>query len=217
MKTRILLVGLIVILSVLTISCIKKIERSERIDYDRYLPLHDGDQFFFSGPAGRAAITGNINNLFTVSFFDSTDNVILWVDLKKEESGIGWKNIAYPNRTSPSICFEPPLPMVPWSHTVGDTLLFSSAAIYGDSLNTHERIQVQYEIVAEESVLTRAGAYPDCIQLRLSFVSLYGNGKKIISHDCYWWLARDVGIVKYIIPGGAGELVKARIDGKMRP
>ena len=217
MKLRILLVGLVGALLALTSSCIKKIERPEKIDFVRYLPLHDGDQFFYTGPAGKAVITGNINGLFTVAFFDSTDNVILWADLKKEESGIGWKNIAYPNRISPPICFEPPLPIIPWSHAVGDTLLFSSAAIYGDSLNTHERIQVQYEIVANESVLTGSDSYLDCIQLRLSFVPLYGNGSRVIKQDCYWWLARDVGIVKYIVPGGAGELIKARIDGKMRP
>jgi hypothetical protein len=217
MNLRKTLFSLIIILSVLPLSCIEKIDRQGKVDFARYLPLHDGDQYFYSGPAGKAVITGNINDLYTITFFDSTDNVILWADLKKTESGIGWKNIAYPNRIAPSISFEPPLPVIPWSNVVGDTLLFSSAAIYGDSLNTHERIQVQYEVVANGAVTTRLGSYADCIQLRLSFVSLYNDGKKVIKQDCYWWLAYDIGIVKYVIPGGAGELMKARIDGKILP
>jgi len=217
MISRKILLSLAVVLLILPLSCIKKIDRPEKIDLTRYFPLHNGDQYFYDGPFEKAIITGNINDLYTITFYDSSDYIILWADLIKRESGIGWKNIAYPNRIAPSITFEPPLPVSPWSSVVGDTLLFSSAAIYGDSINTHDRIQVQYEIVAIGEVITRLGSYGNCIQLRLSFVSLYGNGNKIIKQDCYWWLAYDIGIVKYIIPGGAGELTRARIEGKIIP
>jgi hypothetical protein len=51
----------------------------------------------------------------------------------------------------------------------------------------------------------------------LSFKSLYSRQEQLIQGDLYWWYAKDVGLVKYAFPHGAGELVTARVGGKSFP
>lgn len=202
---------------VIGFGCIKRVERSGKIEYARFLPLADGDQWQFSGPLGKMLVTGNINDLYTCSFSDSAGKVIFWEDLIKTERGLALKNKIYGGSRRSSVHFEPYLPFAPWSHFVGDTVLFSAAEIRGDSANTHLRIQVEYEIMAVEPVTTPAGNFPDCIKMRMSYKRLYSAREYMPEGNSVWWFAKDVGIVRYSIPEGAGELLKAKIDGRTLP
>jgi len=206
----------LIVLSLLLSSCIKRVDRPARGEFQRYFPLNQWDQYQYSGPLGKAVVSGNVNELYTITYYDSTGRIQYWKDFLKSDRGAGWKNMVFAVKDAPALHFEPALPFVPWSHTVGDTLLFSAAEIMGDSLNTHRRIQVEYEILSAGPVITPAGAFNDCIQMRMSYKSLYGK-RGNYNGDSYWWFARDIGLVKYIIFEGTGQLLSAKVDGKTYP
>jgi len=212
------LIGFILIAAVFfNPGCIKRVERPGNTDLLRYMPLHQWDNFQYSGPMGRAVVSGNINDLFTLTYYDKTDKILFWQDLLKNDRGIFWKNLVVRKKGQPPLSFEPALPFAPWSRVAGDTLLFSSAEIRGDSANTHMHIQIEYEIMGTEIVTVPAGTFMDCIKLRMSFKSLYNGEKELLSGDRYLWFAHDVGIVRYAFPDGAGELLSAKVDGKTYP
>ncbi len=201
----------------LILSCIQKVERPARTDFSRYFPLIDGATYQYSGPLGKAVVSGQINDLFTFTYFDSAGNITGWNDFLRTDHSVGWKSTVSRGGNLPALFFEPPIPITPWSLTVGDTLLFSAAEIRSDSLNSHLRTQAELEIIATEPVTTPAGGFQDCVEIRLSFKSLYSRQEQLIQGDLYWWYAKDVGLVKYAFPHGAGELVTARVGGKSFP
>ena len=205
------------ILGLFFTSCVEKVEHPVRTDFSRYFPLVDGAVYQFSGPLGKAVVSGQINELYTFTYFDSIQNITGWNDFIKTDHSVGWKNIVSRGGKIPPLFFEPPLPFTPWSMTVGDTLLFSAAEIRGDSLNSHLRIQEELEIISTAPVTTPAGEFYDCIELRMTFKPLYNNNEPLLRGNYYWWFAKDIGMVKYILPEGAGELLSARIAGKSIP
>jgi hypothetical protein len=205
------------ILGIFFISCIQKVEHPARVDFSRYFPLVDGSVYQYSGPLGKAVVSGQINELFTFTYFDSTGKITGWNDFIRTDHSVGWKNIISRGGMVPALHFEPPLPFNPWSMTVGDTVLFSAAEIRGDSLNSHLRIQTELEVISIAPVTTPAGEFTDCIGIRMSFKALYSNHKKLLNGNFYWWFAREVGLVKYILPEGTGELLHARIGGRAVP
>ncbi|MCX6826010.1 MAG: hypothetical protein NTV06_01890 [candidate division Zixibacteria bacterium] len=207
----------LVIIVALAAGCIKKVDHPSRTDYPRYFPLAEGDQLYYSGPMGKSVVTGNINDIFTVTFYDSAGNVTRWEDFVKTDRGSALKNRIYKFPHIPSAHYEPYLPFTPWSHIMGDTLLFSAMEIRGDTANTHLRLQAEYEIMAVEPVSTPAGNFDGCIKMRMSFKSLYDSKTVIPDGNSYWWFAKDIGIVKYHTPAGSGELLKAKIDGRVLP
>lgn len=207
---------ILILISIVPAACIKKIDHSGRTDFFRFFPLNQWDQFQYSGPMGKAVVSAKFNDLYTITYYDRTGRIYLWQDFLKSDRAITWKNAVPAGNNIPAVHFEPALPFIPWSRTIGDTLLVSSSEIRADSANSHLHLQVEYEIVTAGPITTPAGTFPDCVQIRMSFKSLYTKEKRIfgVSH---WWFARDIGIVKYILPEGSGELLSARIDGKNLP
>lgn len=206
-----------VLLPILLLSCIQKAERPAKTDFSRYFPLVDGAVYQYSGPLGKAVVSSQINDLFTFTYFDSAGNITGWNDFIRTDHSVGWKNTVSRGGNLPALFFEPPVPLTPWSLTVGDTLLFSAAEIRSDSLNSHLRMQAELEIISTEPVTTPAGAFQDCVEVRLSFKPLYSRQEQMIQGNLYWWFAKDVGLVKYALPYGAGELIWARVAGKSFP
>jgi hypothetical protein len=197
--------------------CVKKAERVGRTDFSKYLPLGEGNYFIYSGPLGKALVHQTIGNLYSVVHYDSAGEISFWTDFVKTDHSILWKNIVFRSPRLAPIHFEPGLPFVPWTNQVGDTLLFSSAAIIGDSVNSHLRIQIEYEIYGIGSATTPAGRFDDCIEIRMTPKELYEKGKNAMTGDYFCWFAKNMGIVKYSFPGGAGELLQAKIDGRRYP
>jgi hypothetical protein len=215
-KNWLVSVGLIIFILAL-ISCIKHVDRPARADYSRFFPLNDGDYSIYSGPLGKAVVTQNIGDLFTFTYYDTLGQIAFWRDFIKTDHSVGLKNIIWRKKSMASVHFEPPLPFVPWSDKIGDTLLFSSAEIHGDSINTHLYLQVEYEIYGSNPIKTPAGNFNDCLEIRVTPKTLYEKNKNYLKGDSYFWFARNVGIVKYIIPEGAGELLEAKVDGRTYP
>lgn len=217
MSIRWIAVSLSVLLLLSTPTCIKRAERPVKADYSKFFPLADGDYYIFSGPEGKAMLTQSIGDLYTFTHYDSTGKVIFWKDFLKTDHAIGWQSIVYKKSNIPDISFEPPLPFLPWTEKVGDTILFSSAEIRHDSANTHLRLQIEYTTYGIASVSTPAGIFNDCIEIKMTHKTLYNKEKNFLEGDSYWWFARNIGIVKYITPEGAGELIQAKVDGRTYP
>jgi len=212
-----LFIVLIILTAVTLNGCVKRVERQSKIDFNRYFPLSTNNEYYYGGIFEKAIITGEIGHLYTITYYDSTDNVIRWEDYFKNESGVTWKNAIYNNRDEISAFFEPSLPFGPWSNLIGDTLLISSAGILNDSTNSHVPIIAELEIMAIETITTSAGEFKDCIKIRRLLKTTTDTNYTVFMGESFWWFAIDVGLVKYETIEGNRELIKAVVSGVTYP
>ncbi|UCD18431.1 MAG: hypothetical protein JSV44_05855 [Candidatus Zixiibacteriota bacterium] len=206
-----------IILAVFMIGCIKRVERPPRMDSTRYFPLSEGDAFVYTATPGEAIVTRQIDNLFTKTYYDSAGNEQAWEDYILRNDGVYLNNLAFGDARLPAVHFIPSLPFSPWSDFVGDTLLVTATEIRSDSVNSHLRIQVEYEIMAVERVTTPAGTFEDCIKVRMAYTPLGDAGQRLIAPEIYRWFAPDVGIVKFQTTLVTGELTRAVVGGFVYP
>ncbi len=205
-------------LTLITFSaCVKRVERQAKIDYSRYFPLHEGDEYVYNGIPEKAVITGGIGDLFTLAFYDTTGNIIRREDYLRKETGVRLKSISVNGSLEMSKFFEPSLPFSPWSNLVGDTLLVSSVEIHFDSANTHSPITAEFQIAAIETMVTPSGSYDDCIKIRRLIRPASNSEPEVTEEESFWWFAPDVGLVRSETPEGIRELVGAVIGGVTIP
>lgn len=212
-----LFVILIVLTAVMLNGCVKRVERQTKTIYSQYFPLNKGDEYHYGGVPEKAIVTGEIGHLYTITYYDSTDNVVRWEDYFKNEPGVTWKNVIYNNPNKISVFFEPSLPFGPWSNLIGDTLLIASVGILNDSTNSHVPIIAEFKIMAIETVTTLAGEFKDCIKMRRLLKTKTNGGLKISEGESFWWFAIDIGLVKCETVEGNRELIKAVVDGVTYP
>jgi len=208
---------LLILASLLFVSCIQKIERPSRIDPSRYFPLNVGDEYIYTGAVRKVVTSNDIEHLFTRTFLDSTGNMIRREDVVRTDNGIMLKSRFTVSSRIPIINFDPPLPYSPWTNLIGDTLLAKTVEIRADSINSHLRAQVQYETMAIDTVRTPSGSFPDCIKIRMIYRLLDKAESSFIDGESVFWFARDIGIVKYKTPMESGELLQATVAGKTYP
>lgn len=208
---------LLILAFILFVSCIQKIERPSRIDPSRYFPLNVGDEYIYSGAVRKVVTSNDIEHLFTRAFLDSTGNMIRREDVVKTDDGIMLKSRFSVSSKIPIINFDPPLPYSPWTNLVGDTLLFSTVEIRADSINSHLRAQVKYEIMDIDTARTPSGNFPDCIKIKMTYRLLDEAESSFIEGETVLWFARDIGLVKYKTPLESGELLQATVAGKTYP
>jgi hypothetical protein len=203
MNQRLILIPALIVL-LIQVACVERVERPQKIDFNRYFPMAVENEYFYSTQAHKVTINNILDNsLYTFTYSDSSGNSLWWVDYFKSESGVKWKNIVVNSTKIPAIFFEPPLPFSPWSNTVGDTLLYSGIEIRADSVNTHVPIMVEYEVMAIEDINTPAGLFADCI--------------KMLDGESFYWFALDVGLIKYVSAGISSELVRATTYDRQYP
>ena len=210
-------VVLLIVLAALICGCVERLERPRKIIPSDYFPLHEGDRFLYSTSQGEAVVTRRLDNLFTKTYYDSAGNPQSHEDYVLGERGVYWNNMYFGSTRLTAVHFVPSLPFAPWSNIVGDTLLISAVEIRSDSVNTHVRVQVEYEIMAVESVVTPAGIFEDCIKVRMTYIPLGNPVGRVIAPEITRWFARDVGIVKAETSLIKSELLEATIDGVEYP
>lgn len=204
---------LLVVLAALVCGCIERVERPRKITPADYFPLHEGDRFLYSTSQGETVVTHQYDNLFTKTYYDSSGNVQSHEDYVLDERGVQWNSIYFGKARLTSVHFVPSLPFAPWSNIVGDTLLIAAVEVRADSVNTHVRVQVEYEILAVETVVTPAGIFEDCIKVKMAYTPLGTEAARLIAPEITRWFARDVGIVKFETALVGGELIEATVDG----
>jgi hypothetical protein len=195
--------------------CIKRVERQTKMDYSRYFPLHEGDQFSYAGISEKAVVTGGVGELFTMTYFDTSDNILRREDFLKRETGVRFKGLFVFDRVTKF--YEPSLPFGPWSNLIGDTLLVGSVEIRCDSAGTHLPLVAEYRIVAIETMVTPAGSFDDCIEIHRVLKPAENSESGISREESSWWFAPDVGLVRSETPDGIRELIGAVVDGVTYP
>ena len=208
---------LIILALFLFISCIQKIERPSRIDPSRYFPLNVGDEYIYSGSVRKVVTSNDIEHLYTRTFLDSTGNMIRREDVIKTDDGIMLKSRFSVSDKIPIINFDPPLPYSPWTNLIGDTLLITTVEIRADSINSHLRAQIKYEIMDIATVRTPSGSFADCIKIKMIYRLLDEGEASFIEGESILWFARDIGLVKYETPLESGTLLQATVAGKTYP
>jgi len=211
-------VQIILFLLILTLcSCIKKVERPAQLDSRRYYPLNVEDVYIYSGKFRTVVTSGQYGDLYTRTYLDSTGDLLMWEDLKVNSEGVYLNNRIIVNGDIPEIHFEPPLPVAPWSDLIGDTLHFTTWEVRSDSINSHLRAHVEYEIIDIEDLTLPAGEFPRCIKVRMNYRTVDVGAARLLDGESMFWYAQDVGIVKFITPAESGELLQATIGEKTYP
>lgn len=206
-----------IFLTLILFGCIERADKPARIDPARYYPLNIGDEFIYSGKIRKEVTVNSIGDLFTRAFIDSTGDLIKWEDFVKKDNNIRLKSRFAAGSGMPAIYFEPPIPYAPWTSLVGDTLLFNTVEIRSDSINSHLRAQVKYEIMTVETVTTPSGNFHNCVKMRIFYKTLDETETGFFDGERLIWYAKNIGIVKYITPDGEGELLQANIAGQAVP
>jgi len=210
-----LVTGLIII--IIFSGCIERRDHPIGIDYIRYFPLNEGNRYVYSGPLGTAEVTDEIGRLYTFTYYDTLGNITGWRDYSISLSRIYLQNIIPNDTLKKPVFFEPGIPFSPWINLIGDTLLYDGAEVRADSVNSHYRIRVEYEILDIEDIITPAGTFDDCIKVSMNYRTLGNGDQKYFDGETIWWYAADVGIVKYEGPEESGELLEARVDKTTYP
>ena len=62
-----------------------------------------------------------------------------------------------------------------------------------------------------------AAKFPACIKIRSAYTYIDTTSNPLISGEASRWFARGVGIVKYQMPNGIGELLEAKLGDRILP
>jgi len=210
-------VPVLVLVLLLLVSCVERLEQPGRINSFRYYPLNIEDEYIYGGKIRTLMTVRELNDLYTQALLDSTGELVLWQDIIKGERSLGLDNVFLFESDIPSIHFKPALPCAPWSNLVGDTLLINAIEIRGDSINSHLRVQLKYEIMAIDAVATPIGQIEDCIEMQVVYRTLDETAAKFLDGEYHIWYAPGIGIIKYAAPADSGQLLQASIGSSTYP
>jgi len=180
-----------------------------------YFPVSEDNSWSFSGSISQIKIKSvkeeKNTKLVTLNYTDSL-SILLWQeDYEIKDEHMYWKNFEPSVLLIPDISFEPPLPITPFSKKMGATKRLTTTEMQKDSLTRECSVQVDYEIMAVETVTTPAGTFSDCIKVKMSFKYLEMTATPYFLGDHIWWYAEGVGPVRYELPTEEGELVDIHI------
>ncbi|MEE9225094.1 MAG: hypothetical protein V3U68_02730 [Bacteroidota bacterium] len=192
---------------------------AENASFDRlsYFPHVAGTSWTFSGPYGLVVLTdspGDSFSEFHVDFVGDSRVPRLRETFVVSGDQIYWRDYDLPNL--PLIRFDPPLPLLPSSLRVGDSLVVDSNEQWRDSVGTSFAIRSVVTVVGQEDVTVPAGDFEDCIRVRQAI--LYED--RSVPHLFTWiefWYAEGIGWVKYDSQAGSGELLSAIIGDNRYP
>jgi len=193
-------------LLVLTISCGTKFVPSD------YFPLKKGNSRIFSGPMGHVVVTEQVEMgdslQYILSFGDTLGNVAWQEKYVLIQGRVYWFEFAPKIPFLPEITFEPPIEISPISGRVGFKKIVDVIESRKDSANTAWRLQIEYEIESIEQVVVAASTFPNCIRMRISLAYHDPTDAPLMEGGNTYWFAKGVGIVKYVLPPGSGELLR---------
>ena len=193
-------------------------------DYDRpadYFPLKLNNTWLYTGTISKIQVTEeskhNNQTEYILSYYDST-GIPVWQEKHiRKDKKIFWESFVPQVPFIPAITFNPPLPAAAFSDKLGDKKTVESVETRSDSANTTANIVVDYEIVSIENVELPSGFFPECIKVRVTISYPDPVAQPYLAGTSYYWFARGVGPVSYILPSGQGGLMNAKIGNKKFP
>jgi len=154
---------------------------------------------------------------YVVVSLDSAGNELMREVYIKQGNRLLWKELDGTAMGMLRYSYDPPLWAVPFSDQMGKTDSYVSQEARSDAQKTRLRIRVDTVIENIEAVRVAAGNFPACIKVKSTITYLDSTSSPFIQGDARWWYARGMGVVKYQTPEGDGELVSAKIDGRILP
>lgn len=133
----------------------------------------------------------------------------------KKDGKAYWKEFDGGGMNIPVYQFDPPMLSSPFSNKVGDKHSEDGIEIRQDG--SRLRFRLEAEVLAVEDITTPAGSFKDCIKIRSAYSYLDTTSSPLISGEASRWFARTVGIVKYEMTNGVGELLGAKIGDRLFP
>ncbi len=181
-----------------------------------YFPVNAGNTWIFDGDIYKMEITGitkgEEKSIISMSYFDST-GIFLWKEkyiLLKDQ--IYFESFEPHTTILPKVLFDPPLPLAPFSSKPGHKIILESKETHSDSIKSESQILVTYEIEGVEDVSVPAGAFLNCIKMKVNVQYPQFALEPFFIGDQYWWFAPMVGPVKYDLPSAYGELSELKLS-----
>ena len=202
-------------LLIISLDCEKRFQGTD------YYPLKMGNNYEYSGSMGKSAVTNEIGDekekVYVISFYDQTGNIAWTEEFVAKEGKVFLRSFNPAKPVMPTFSFFPPLPFTPVSNKVGDKEVFQISEYHADSSVVNLRVKVDYAIEGIEDLSVPAGNFKKCIKMRITYTYLDTTSFKFMEGDNWWWYAKGVGMVKYQVMGGSGELLSAKIGDKSYP
>lgn len=181
-----------------------------------YFPVNVGNTWIYNGEIHKVQIsdiTKNVGDrIITFAYYDSS-NVLLWHEkaaLLKDQ--IYLQSFEPTTSVLPTVTFEPPRPLAPFSPRLGNKMTFECLESHtNDSTFNTTTVNVEYVIEAIEDVRVPAGKFLDCIKMKINIIYPRTAHKPLFIGEQYWWYAPHVGPVQYDLLSARGELVEMNI------
>jgi hypothetical protein len=205
------LVAIILGISLLT-GCGKKFDSSQ------YLSYQPGNLYTYTGPMTVAidtAVTTKEGVEYVVMDLNESGQALSREVYLKKEGRAYWKEFDGGGMGIPLFQFDPPILSSPFSNKVGAK--YSSEGVEIRQDGSRLRFRLDAEIMAVEDVTVPAGVFPASIKVRSAYTYLDTTSSPLISGEASRWFASGVGIVKYEMPNGVGELLSAKIGERILP
>jgi hypothetical protein len=184
-------------------------------DYVTYQP---GNTYTYTGPmvvAIDSALTTPEGVEYIIKDVDANGQVLSREVYLKKGGQCYWKEFDGGGMGIPRFQFDPPVLASPFSNQVGAKYTGEGVEIRADG--TRLRYRLDAEVMAVEEVDVPAAKFPACIKIRSAYTYIDTTSNPLISGEASRWFARGVGIVKYQMPNGIGELLEAKLGDRVLP
>lgn len=180
-----------------------------------YFPTEKGNSWIYDGRLREIKVIDQ-NKIgrqqhYIIAFMDSSGE-ILWREIYYQRNkALYWKALETDALVIPSMSFEPPLPVAPFSNRLGQVMTLN--AVEKRQVPTSESVHVSlfYEIESIEECTVPAGTFSNCVKVHMHYNYIDKNVIPYLQGHSYFWYANGVGLIKFILPSAHGELVRAKI------
>jgi len=186
-----------------------------------FYPVKINNTWNYTGPMAKVQVIeeqkekNKIN--YIIVYFDSL-GIPIWKEKHvKIENKLYWTTFSPQSPFVPEIHFDPPLPSSPFSTKLGDKKTIVCKETRIDTTVSTATINVQYEIESIENVELPIGLFPECVKLKMTISYPEMVEKPYMQGTSYFWFARGIGPISYILPSGRGNILSARIGNRDIP
>jgi hypothetical protein len=183
-----------------------------------YVTFQPGNTYTYTGPmtvAVDSALTTPEGVEYIIKDVDGEGQVLSREVYLKKGGQSWWKEFDGGGMGIPRFQFDAPVLASPFSNRVGAKYSGEGVEIRADG--TRLRYRLDAEVEAIEDVEVPAAKFPACIKIRSAYTYLDTTSNPLISGEASRWFARGVGIVKFQMSSGIGELLEAKVGDRILP
>ncbi len=186
-----------------------------------YYPVDIDNTWLYTGILSKVQVTEKEKKKnqteFIMVYFDST-GIPIWKEKHiLRNNKLLWTTFSPQTPYIPEIRFDPPIPTAPFSDKLGDKKRIESTEVRLDSSITTVRVFVDYEVESIENVELPTGFFPECVKMKMTISYPDPVTEPYMAGTSYFWFARGVGPISFIMPSGQGSLISAKVGNKKVP